>query len=74
LYPVCWPAQEAKWTFAAGKAIQAIIERNQEAFDAALGELLLAHRGMAKFGDSRWAAEGSLCLPAMSLSRMAQKS
>ncbi len=62
---------KSKWTFAAGKAIQAIVERKQESFDAALGELLLAHRGMAKFGDLRWAAEGLLCLPAMSLSKMA---
>jgi tetratricopeptide (TPR) repeat protein len=60
-----------KWTFGMGKTIKAIIERDQQAFDAALDGLLKAHRGMAKFGGLRETPEGFLCLPAMSLSKMA---
>jgi tetratricopeptide (TPR) repeat protein len=64
---------QAKDCFAMGKTIQAIIERDQPAFGAALDSLLNAHRGMAKFGGLRETAEGFLCLPAMSLSRMARE-
>jgi tetratricopeptide (TPR) repeat protein len=60
-----------KWTFAMGQTIQAIIAGEQSAFDAALDALLQAHRGMAKFGGLRETPEGFLCLPAMSLSKMA---
>jgi hypothetical protein len=34
-------------------------------------DLLLAHRGMAKFGGLRETPEGYLCLPAMALSKVA---
>lgn len=62
---------KVKDTFAMGKTIQAIIARDQPAFDSALDDLLKAHRGMAKFGGLRETPEGFLCLPAMSLSKMA---
>lgn len=57
--------------FAMGKTIQAIVERDQSAFDMALNDLLTAHRGKAKFGELRESPEGFLCLPAMSLSKIA---
>jgi tetratricopeptide (TPR) repeat protein len=60
-----------KDTFAMGRVVKAIIEHDQSAFDAALDGLLKAHRGMAKFGGLRETPEGFLCLPAMSLSKMA---
>ena len=56
---------------ACGAVIQAVIERDQSAFVEALSRLLDAHRGMAKFGGLRETPEGFLCLPAMSLSKMA---
>jgi Immunity protein 49 len=62
---------KVKWTFAAGKAIQALIERDQPGFDQALEELLKAHRGMATVGGIRESPEGFLCLQAMSLARLA---
>lgn len=62
---------KVKWTFAIGKTIEAIVECNQLNFDVALGDLLKAHRGMAKFGRLRETPEGFLCLPAMSLSKLA---
>jgi tetratricopeptide (TPR) repeat protein len=62
---------KVKDTFAMGQAIQAIVERDQSAFDEALDNLLKAHRGMAKFGGLRETPEGFLCLPAMSLSKTA---
>jgi hypothetical protein len=58
-------------TYAMGKSICAIIEGDQPSFDAALEELLKAHRGQAKFGGLRETPEGYLCLPAMSLSKLA---
>jgi tetratricopeptide (TPR) repeat protein len=60
-----------KWITALGATIKAIIERDQASFDQALQGLLLAHRGMAKFGDLRESPEGFLSLAAMSLSKMA---
>jgi hypothetical protein len=60
-----------KDTFAMGKTIKAIIGRNQAEFDAAFDDLLRAHRGRAKFGALRETPEGFLCLPAMSLAKMA---
>jgi tetratricopeptide (TPR) repeat protein len=60
-----------KDTFAMGTTIKAIIGRNQAEFDAALDDLLRAHRGRAKFGALRETPEGFLCLPAMSLAKMA---
>jgi len=57
--------------FAAGQAIQAIIALDQPAFDDALGALLQAHRGMAKFGALRETPEGYLCLPAMAPAKVA---
>jgi len=55
--------------FAAGQAVQAIVDHNQADFDHALVTLLQAHRGMAKFGGLRETPEGYLCLPAMALSK-----
>jgi tetratricopeptide (TPR) repeat protein len=60
-----------KWTFAAGRTIETLIARDQLAFDDALDGLLRAHRGMAKHGGLRETPEGFLCLPAMSLAKMA---
>jgi hypothetical protein len=60
-----------KWTFAMGKIVKAILDRDQTAFDVALDDLLRAHQGRAKFGELRETPEGFLCLPAMSLSKMA---
>jgi hypothetical protein len=57
--------------YAAGQAVQAIMERNQTAFDSALAVVLQAHRGMAKFGGLRETPEGYLCLPAMALTKVA---
>ena len=62
---------KVKDTHAMGKTIQAIIDQNQASFDTALDELLLAHRGQAKFGGLRETPEGYLCLPAMSQSKLA---
>lgn len=62
---------EVKWALAIGRVIEAIVERNQLDFDVALGDLLKAHRGMAKFGRLRETPEGFLCLPGMSLSVIA---
>lgn len=62
---------KVKWTYAAGKTIQAIIDRDQPGFDQALEELLRAHRGMATVGGIRESPEGFLCLQAMSLARLA---
>jgi tetratricopeptide (TPR) repeat protein len=60
-----------KDTFAIGRIIKAIIEHDQLAFDGSLEDLLDAHKRMAKFGSLRETPEGFLCLPAMSLSKMA---
>jgi hypothetical protein len=60
-----------KDTFAMGQIIEAISVQDQPAFDTSLDALLQAHRGMAKFGGLRETPEGFLCLPAMSLSRIA---
>jgi len=62
---------KVKDTFAMGKVIGAIVKREQLAFDAALSELLDAHRRIARFGSWRETPEGFLSLPAMSLSKMA---
>jgi hypothetical protein len=56
---------------AAGKAIQSLVDGNQTTLDRALAELLNAHQGMAQHGSLRWSPEGYLCLPVMSLSKMA---
>lgn len=63
--------KEWKLTFACGETVKAIVEHDQAAFDRSLQELLLAHRGQAKFGALRESPEGFLCLPAMCLSEMA---
>lgn len=63
--------RKVKYTYAMGKTIEALIARDQAAFDSSLDDLLKAHRGMAKFGGLRETPEGFLCLPAMSLSKMA---
>lgn len=60
-----------KDTFAMGYTIQAIVNHDQSAFDVAFDNLLKAHRGMAKFGGLRETPEGFLCLPAMSLAKIA---
>ncbi len=57
--------------FAIGEMIKALISADASAFDDALIKLLSAHRGMAKFGGLRETPEGFLCLPAMSLSKVA---
>jgi hypothetical protein len=57
--------------YAAGQAVQAIMERDQTALDGALVVVLQAHRGMAKFGGLRETPEGYLCLPAMALAKVA---
>jgi hypothetical protein len=62
---------KVKWTFAIGRIIEALVERNQLEFDVALGDLLKAHHGMANLGRLRETPEGFLCLPAMSLSKLA---
>jgi tetratricopeptide (TPR) repeat protein len=59
-----------KETYAQGKTIRALVERDQTAFDQALQELLLVHRGIAKFGELRESPEGFLSLSAISLSKM----
>jgi hypothetical protein len=64
---------KVKWTHAAGKAIQALIERDQPGFDQGLEDLLKAHRGMATIGGIRESPEGFLCLQAMSLARLASE-
>jgi len=61
----------ARLPLAMGKVIEATIQRSQSGFDTALDTLLLAHRGMAKFGALRETPEGFLCLPAMSLAKIA---
>lgn len=56
---------------AIGEMIRALGNDNASGFDDALMNLLIAHRGMAKFGSLRETPEGILCLPAMSLSKIA---
>jgi tetratricopeptide (TPR) repeat protein len=63
--------RKIKWTFAVGKALEGILESKQQMVDAAIDGLLKAHRGMAKYGGLRETPEGYLCLPAMSLSKVA---
>jgi len=62
-----------KDVYAVGLVVQAIANRRQEDFDAALAQLLQAHRGQAKFGQLRESPEGYLCLHAMTLVRVAQE-
>lgn len=62
-----------KDVYAVGLVVQAIANRRQEDFDAAFAQLLLAHRGQAKFGQLRESPEGYLCLHAMTLVRVAQE-
>lgn len=57
--------------FAAGQAMQAITKQAQTVLDSAVGVVLQAHRGMAKFGALRETPEGYLCLPAMALAKLA---
>lgn len=64
---------KVKYTYPMGRLIQAIVTRDQLAFDAALDDLLKAHRGMAKYGGLRETPEGYICLPAMSLSLVAMR-
>jgi hypothetical protein len=59
--------------FAAGFALQAIFDKNQEAFTQSLSLLLKAHQGMARYGVLRLTPEGWLCLPAMTLSYLAHQ-
>jgi hypothetical protein len=69
--PGLFKTPKIKDTFATGKVIKTIIERDQLVFESALEDLLKAHQGMAKFGSLRETPRGFLCLPAMSLSKMA---
>ena len=69
--PMLVKKPQIKWAFAVGETIRAIIQFDQAAFDSALGYLLEVHRGAAKFGGLRETPEGYLCLPAMSLSKIA---
>ena len=56
---------------AMGKVIDALVERNQRAFDKALDDLLRAHRDQARHYGDGWSPEWFLSLPAMSLSWLA---
>jgi hypothetical protein len=60
-----------KDTFATGQVIEAIVSRDQTAFDQAMVGLIKAHRGMAKYGSLRETPLGFLSLSAMGLSKMA---
>ena len=57
--------------YAAGLALQGILNRDQGSFISSLQLLLKAHEGQAKHGDLRWTPEGWLCLSAMTLSFLA---
>ena len=57
--------------YAAGFTLQAILDRDQDAFTQSLQLLLKAHEGMAKYGELRLTPEGWLCLPAMTLAFLA---
>lgn len=59
--------------YAAGLAIQAILDKDQDAFTNSIMLLLKAHEGQAKHGWLRWTPDGWLCLPAMTLSYLAKK-
>ena len=59
--------------FAVGEVLEGIVQRNQQRFDNALEHLLLAHRGMAKFGSLRETPLGYLCLSAMCLAKLARE-
>jgi hypothetical protein len=60
-----------KWLASLGAVLRAIMRYDQPGLDASLGNLLSAHRGMAKFGDLRSSPEGFLSLAAMCLSKTA---
>lgn len=57
--------------YAAGFMLQAILDKDQEAFTQSLKLLLEAYAGMAKHGELRLSPEGWLCLPAMTLAFLA---
>jgi hypothetical protein len=57
--------------YAAGFALQAILDKDQSSFTNSLQLLLKAHEGLAKYGQLRLTPEGWICLPAMSLSFLA---
>lgn len=59
--------------YATGFVLQAIIDKDQEAFSQSIQSLLMAHQGLAKHGELRLVPEGWLCLPAMTLSLLAFK-
>lgn len=62
---------KAKYPYAKGLVIQAILNRNQDGFSAALDQLLLLHHGKATRGNLRSTPERFLCLSAMTLTRIA---
>ncbi len=64
---------KVKEMFAIGEVVAAIAQRNQQSFDDALKHLLIAHRGMAKFGGLRETPLGYLCLSAMCLAKLARE-
>ena len=59
--------------YAIGLVIQAITSKNQILFTNSLQLLLKAHEGQAKYGELRLTPEGWVCLPAMTLSYLANQ-
>jgi len=71
----CAPLMEypkVKDMFAIGEIVQAIGQMDQQMFDYSFDRLLIAHRGMAKFGSLREMPEGYLSLAAMCLAKLAR--
>ena len=65
--------KEFKVMYAMGLTVQAVAERSQEKFDLALAELIDAHARAEKWGWYRDTPEGFVCLPGLSLSKLAME-
>jgi hypothetical protein len=63
--------KDIKDGYAMGQTLQAVVENDQEAFNAGLKSLLKVQEGMVRRGGLRDTAEGLLCMPAMSLACLA---
>jgi len=65
--------REFKIMYAMGMTVQAVAERSQEKFDLALAELIETHSRAEKWGWYRDTPEGFVCLPGLSLSKLAME-
>jgi tetratricopeptide (TPR) repeat protein len=69
--PLLTSSTRIRWGYAVGWLINAVARRDQAQFEESLEAFLKVHARMARFGVLRETPEGFLCLPAMSLTRLA---